>query len=110
MCDAQHDKVKACSVVADGIKGDELKRPNSLSSVEEMQGALNFFSKTLAKSSTSSPTLSSGTQPWISAAQKNLIASSLMSGDSLASDKAEERRLKDNEKALLVDGIEVSRL
>lgn len=104
-------------IVTDGIKNDDIKRPNSLSSVEEMQGTLNFFSKTLldssslAKTSASSPILSTGAQPWMSVAQKNLLASTLISAESSSSEKNEdERRLKEKEMPLVMDGVEVRKL
>ena len=64
--------------VTDGIKGDDQKRPDSLTSVEEMQGALNYFSKSLLDPHSLSKVvgkvdpqiLTSTAQPWIAAAQK----------------------------------------
>ena len=122
--------LKRCCLFADGVKGDEPQRPNSLSSVEEMQGTLNYFSKTLldpaslVKTSSgkveSPPPFSSAAQPWIAAAQKTLLAQSGMVVPSIMGDRSTgsprnsshngipEGSFKGNDIPIVVDGIEAS--
>nr|CAB3246919.1 Forkhead box protein I1 [Phallusia mammillata] len=113
-----------------GMKSDDVKRPNSLSSVEEMQGTLNSFSKALidspmlAKSSRKrdeAQLLATSTQPWIAAAQKSLMASSGILLPSLMPDRMtssperngfdgqrrEDGTYASNESPVLVDGVDI---
>ena len=100
--------------LTDGIKTDDQKRPNSLSSVEEMQGTLNYFSKNLLDSQCLSKSsgkmdpriLTSTAQPWIVAAQK--IAPPLSERAPKSPNKsASENGLGDDE-IVTSEGIEVS--
>ena len=100
----------------DGIKNDAQKRPNSLSSVEEMQGTLNYFSKSLLDPqslSKVSERLDPSSQPRMSAAPKNLLATSGMVVPLLSnaerksvSPSINEGLIREGE-AVISDGIEV---
>ncbi|XP_076811534.1 uncharacterized protein LOC143458611 isoform X2 [Clavelina lepadiformis] len=111
-----------------GIRSDEPRRPNSLSSVEEMQGNLNVFSKTLLDSSMQSKMsrktdtshlLATSSQPWLAAAQKSLIATSgmimppLITSDRSSSSPGKsglqfaDEGYAGSESPVLVDGVEV---